>query len=215
MPCTYNVSHLDCNKHYTFSETIPHFLKALSVKLHIPFFKITQGWNDVKTELFIQIILLFHSRTRRSSRASHIVMRTWEKKAIICQQKTIKLCHNMCPVGFSCKPSKILFLTKLPCAYPLVCLRIVLHFVTATPTVSMTCFPSSASASSCSSSSTSHLASPPVRVYYSCIISFVSLSVPKYRGCVFMCSHRNQPSQHLFGLLTQFALSFFLLGFLS
>uniref|UniRef100_A0AAU7YN54 non-specific serine/threonine protein kinase n=1 Tax=Lateolabrax japonicus TaxID=8164 RepID=A0AAU7YN54_LATJA len=30
-----------------------------------------------------------------------------------------------------------------------------------TPTVSMTCFPSSASASSCSSSSTSHLASPP------------------------------------------------------
>ncbi|XP_070706284.1 serine/threonine-protein kinase ULK1 isoform X2 [Pempheris klunzingeri] len=31
----------------------------------------------------------------------------------------------------------------------------------ATPTVSMTCFPSSASASSCSSSSTSHLASPP------------------------------------------------------
>ncbi|KAM7369163.1 hypothetical protein PAMP_013456 [Pampus punctatissimus] len=31
----------------------------------------------------------------------------------------------------------------------------------ATPTVTMTCFPSSASASSCSSSSTSHLASPP------------------------------------------------------
>uniref|UniRef100_A0A7N8Y6E9 non-specific serine/threonine protein kinase n=1 Tax=Mastacembelus armatus TaxID=205130 RepID=A0A7N8Y6E9_9TELE len=37
----------------------------------------------------------------------------------------------------------------------------VLHFIAATPTVTMTCFPSSASASSCSSSSTSHLASPP------------------------------------------------------
>lgn len=34
------------------------------------------------------------------------------------------------------------------------------------PAVTMTCFPSSASASSCSSSSTSHLASPPVCAYY-------------------------------------------------
>lgn len=33
----------------------------------------------------------------------------------------------------------------------------------------MTCFPSSASASSCSSSSTSHLASPPVRALSSCV----------------------------------------------
>uniref|UniRef100_A0AAX7SZS4 non-specific serine/threonine protein kinase n=1 Tax=Astatotilapia calliptera TaxID=8154 RepID=A0AAX7SZS4_ASTCA len=40
-------------------------------------------------------------------------------------------------------------------------LTTVLNFISATPTVTMTCLPSSASASSCSSSSTSHLASPP------------------------------------------------------
>ena len=47
--------------------------------------------------------------------------------------------------------------------------------VPATPTVTMTCFPSSASASSCSSSSTSHLASPPVCAINCCITSPVSL----------------------------------------
>lgn len=55
----------------------------------------------------------------------------------------------------------------------------VVHFLTAAPTVTMTCLPSSASASSCSSSSTSHLASPPVCVYYFyislCFVIFICI----------------------------------------
>lgn len=54
-----------------------------------------------------------------------------------------------------------------------------LWFVTATPTVTMTCFPSSASASSCSSSSTSHLASPPV-VFYVHIFPFYNNRIYVY-----------------------------------
>lgn len=48
-------------------------------------------------------------------------------------------------------------------------LTVLLCLLPATPAISMTCFPSSASASSCSSSSTSHLASPPVRAPSSCV----------------------------------------------
>uniref|UniRef100_A0A8D3B8X5 non-specific serine/threonine protein kinase n=1 Tax=Scophthalmus maximus TaxID=52904 RepID=A0A8D3B8X5_SCOMX len=46
----------------------------------------------------------------------------------------------------------------VPLSFPT---KMFLFFAAATPPVTMTCFPSSASASSCSSSSTSHLASPP------------------------------------------------------
>lgn len=49
--------------------------------------------------------------------------------------------------------------------------------MTATPAVTMTCLPSSASASSCSSSSTSHLASPPVCVQYFCSLDICSSCV--------------------------------------
>lgn len=58
----------------------------------------------------------------------------------------------------------------------------VLHFVTATPTVSMTCFPSSASASSCSSSSTSHLASPPVCSLFLLFLLFLCLHLINEAG---------------------------------
>lgn len=57
-----------------------------------------------------------------------------------------------------------------------------LHFVTATPTVSMTCFPSSASASSCSSSSTSHLASPPVCSLFLLFLLFLCLHLINEAG---------------------------------
>uniref|UniRef100_A0A3Q1KAA0 non-specific serine/threonine protein kinase n=1 Tax=Anabas testudineus TaxID=64144 RepID=A0A3Q1KAA0_ANATE len=52
-------------------------------------------------------------------------------------------------IVFQCLTGKAPFQVKTPSS------------VVSTPTVTMTCFPSSASASSCSSSSTSHLASPP------------------------------------------------------
>lgn len=64
----------------------------------------------------------------------------------------------------------------------------VLHFVAATPTVSMTCFPSSASASSCSSSSTSHLASPPVCSLFLLFLLFLCLHLINEAGLLSFCS---------------------------
>lgn len=87
-------------------------------------------------------------------------------------------------------------------------------FVAVTPTVTMTCFPSSASASSCSSSSTSHLASPPVCLYYFCVCYFYSLCMSNKVLCLCGASQRGQPNQHILGSPSLFVLLFFLLWFL-